>query len=259
MQRQLKTLIRARAEEIREEKQSDVPASVSEPNPSNTISSSANINAHKSDLVRWGKRAQKGGLDQSFPSWKENMKFIRTQSVPELDYGLAKIEENMRSREFVENVTGVDSDAVVAGLLFFADFLRFVIKEQEAQQKEMDGPILSQRRIKPPARMDVSQNEIETMIQFQDQLRTWGFVIEQEEQPHSTTSKSFVGGLTTVLLTHAPVLCGAEMSVNDLRMFLLELNSHCGSFTRPPAVTRILNNKACRGAIMVSPPHPRDF
>ncbi|KAL6224375.1 hypothetical protein ACLB2K_003230 [Fragaria x ananassa] len=74
---------------------------------------------------------------------------------------------------------------------------------------------------------------------------------------HAQDSGSFKRNLnilhrqpTVITLIAVPCILGVNLSDVDLMEFLQQLSDTDGSSTMPPSVLRILNSKACRGAIM---------
>lgn len=88
---------------------------------------------------------------------------------------------------------------------------------------------------------------------YAEQIRDWGWIFNTEAQG----SSSFKMNLNIlhqepngVTLLAVPCILGVNLSDSDLLEFLQQLADTDGSSTMPPAVRRILNFKACRGAIM---------
>jgi DNA mismatch repair protein MLH3 len=57
-------------------------------------------------------------------------------------------------------------------------------------------------------------------------------------------------GAPAVVVTHVPLVCGVALTATDLRLYLHQLEQTGGAGGPPPAITRVLNSKACRGAVM---------
>ncbi|GMI86304.1 MUTL protein homolog 3 [Hibiscus trionum] len=88
---------------------------------------------------------------------------------------------------------------------------------------------------------------------YSDQIRQWGWICDF----HTQDSRSFKKNLNlihpkpaVVKLLAVPCILGVNLSDTDLLEFLHQLADTDGSSTMPPSVSRILNCKACRGAIM---------
>ncbi|XP_031269217.1 DNA mismatch repair protein MLH3 isoform X2 [Pistacia vera] len=88
---------------------------------------------------------------------------------------------------------------------------------------------------------------------YAQQMKDWGWICNI----HNQGSRSFKKNLnllhqrpTIVTLLAVPCILGVNLSDVDLLEFLQQLADTDGSSTVPPAVLRVLNSKACRGAIM---------
>lgn len=88
---------------------------------------------------------------------------------------------------------------------------------------------------------------------YADQIQNWGWICNI----HSQASSSFTRNLnlihkqpTSVTLLAVPCILGVNLTDVDLLEFLQQLADTDGSSIVPPSVNRVLNNKACRSAIM---------
>ncbi|KAL0431017.1 UNVERIFIED_CONTAM: DNA mismatch repair protein MLH3 [Sesamum radiatum] len=88
---------------------------------------------------------------------------------------------------------------------------------------------------------------------YAEEIQTWGWICNI----HSHDGSSFVKHLdflnrqpAIVKLLAVPCILGVNLTDIDLLEFLQQLADTDGSSTIPPSVHRVLNNKACRGAIM---------
>ncbi|KAL7244437.1 hypothetical protein ACSBR1_016648 [Camellia fascicularis] len=88
---------------------------------------------------------------------------------------------------------------------------------------------------------------------YADQIQNWGWLCNIRSQG----SRSFKTNLnllhrqpTVVTLNAVPCIVGVNLTDVDLLEFLQQLADTDGSSTIPPSVHRVLNSKACRGAIM---------
>ncbi|XP_039138697.1 DNA mismatch repair protein MLH3 isoform X2 [Dioscorea cayenensis subsp. rotundata] len=88
---------------------------------------------------------------------------------------------------------------------------------------------------------------------YADQIQKWGWICNI----HTECSDSFVKNMNlmnkrphAVSLLAVPCILGIDLTDKDLLEYLEQLAETDGSSTLPPAVIRILNFKACRGAIM---------
>ncbi|CAM6127895.1 unnamed protein product [Calypogeia fissa] len=96
--------------------------------------------------------------------------------------------------------------------------------------------------------------EQQTLQAYSQQIQDWGwrFKIVAEKEPTTSHEKLWpsTGGTCKVLLSAVPSILGVTLSGADLVEYLQQLTDTQGSSTPPPAVIRLLNYKACRGAIM---------
>ncbi|KAI3747662.1 hypothetical protein L6452_10231 [Arctium lappa] len=88
---------------------------------------------------------------------------------------------------------------------------------------------------------------------YSEQIQKWGWV----SNFHAQSSVSFKKNLnflhnqrSVATLTAVPCILGVNLTDVDLLEFLQQLADTDGSSVIPPAVLRVLNFKACRGAIM---------
>lgn len=92
---------------------------------------------------------------------------------------------------------------------------------------------------------------------YAEQIQKWGWIINNS----STSSHSFKKNMNilrkqgrVVTLAAVPCILGVDLTGKDLTDFIQQLDESDGSSSIPAAVLRILNYKACRGAIMFGDP-----
>ncbi|KAF8700657.1 hypothetical protein HU200_034004 [Digitaria exilis] len=92
---------------------------------------------------------------------------------------------------------------------------------------------------------------------YAEQIQKWGWIISNG----SNSSESFKKNMNIlrrqtrlVTLVAVPCILGVNLTGKDLIEFIQQLDETDGSLAMPPAVLRILNYKACRGAIMFGDP-----
>jgi DNA mismatch repair ATPase MutL len=99
---------------------------------------------------------------------------------------------------------------------------------------------VERRRIFPPSRAQLSQQEQLLLATFRARARAWGW----EVQPSASADGE-------ALLLSVPVVHGVEIGLRGLLEYLHELDATGGGSTQPPpAVARVLASKACRSAWM---------
>ena len=95
--------------------------------------------------------------------------------------------------------------------------------------------------------MSIDQYTAAQLIDFNTIILSWGFLYEIVSS--NTQNDEY---LKTLHVTRVPVVEGDQLSIQDLLEFVhyLDTNSTLpSSACKPPAVNRILNNKACKTAI----------
>ncbi|KAH7566166.1 hypothetical protein JRO89_XS08G0108900 [Xanthoceras sorbifolium] len=127
------------------------------------------------------------------------------------------------------------------------------IRLEELRKKVLSG------EAKTITYMDAEQELVLPEIGYQllhsyaEQIKDWGWICNF----HNQSSTSFKKNLSLlnrqpalVSLLAVPCILGVSLSDVDLFEFLQQLADTDGSSTMPPSVLRVLNSKACRGAIM---------
>ncbi|EEC85019.1 hypothetical protein OsI_32312 [Oryza sativa Indica Group] len=91
---------------------------------------------------------------------------------------------------------------------------------------------------------------------YMQQIQSWGWIINSTNSCESFKKNMNVLRRQSRRLTLAAVPCilGVTLTGKDLMDFIQQLDDTDGSSAIPPAVIRILNFKACRGAIMFGDP-----
>uniref|UniRef100_A0A0E0IND2 MutL C-terminal dimerisation domain-containing protein n=1 Tax=Oryza nivara TaxID=4536 RepID=A0A0E0IND2_ORYNI len=91
---------------------------------------------------------------------------------------------------------------------------------------------------------------------YMQQIQSWGWIINSTNSCESFKKNMNVLRRQSRRLTLAAVPCilGVTLPGKDLMDFIQQLDDTDGSSAIPPAVIRILNFKACRGAIMFGDP-----
>ncbi|GAV83033.1 MutL_C domain-containing protein/HATPase_c_3 domain-containing protein [Cephalotus follicularis] len=127
------------------------------------------------------------------------------------------------------------------------------IRLEELRQKVLSG------EEKTVAYLDAEQELILPEIGYQllhnyaEQIKDWGWICDSHSQGSRTFKKSLNllhKRQNIVQLLAVPCILGVNLSDLDLLEYLQQLADTDGSSTLPPSVLRILNYKACRGAIM---------
>ncbi|KAL5201189.1 hypothetical protein ABZP36_035543 [Zizania latifolia] len=89
------------------------------------------------------------------------------------------------------------------------------------------------------------------------QIQKWGWILNNSNNSSESFKKSMnilKRQSRLVTLAAVPCILGVNLTGKDLMDFIQQLDETDGSSAVPPAVIRILNFKACRGAIMFGDP-----
>uniref|UniRef100_A0A0A9D1F7 MutL C-terminal dimerisation domain-containing protein n=1 Tax=Arundo donax TaxID=35708 RepID=A0A0A9D1F7_ARUDO len=92
---------------------------------------------------------------------------------------------------------------------------------------------------------------------YAEQIQKWGWIINSSSNPSESFKKNMNilrRHTRLVTLVAVPCILGVNLTEKDLMEFIQQLDETDGSSALPPAVLRILNFKACRGAIMFGDP-----
>ncbi|KZV47150.1 hypothetical protein F511_16992 [Dorcoceras hygrometricum] len=127
------------------------------------------------------------------------------------------------------------------------------IRLEELRHKVLSG------ELRKSTYLDVEQEmvlpEIGSLLlhNYEEQIQKWGWVCKTLSQSTDSFTRSLDSlhrQATAVKLVAVPCIVGVSLTDSDLLEFIQQLDDTDGSSTIPPSVHRILNNKACRGAIM---------
>eukprot|EP00455_Lapot_gusevi_P002945 TRINITY_DN11218_c0_g1_i3.p1 TRINITY_DN11218_c0_g1~~TRINITY_DN11218_c0_g1_i3.p1 ORF type:complete len:238 (-),score=41.03 TRINITY_DN11218_c0_g1_i3:50-739(-) len=104
--------------------------------------------------------------------------------------------------------------------------------------------------LQPPERLYVTTHELHLLQRYREALQQWGFGWSVPSTQSAATRRY-------LSLTNVPIIFEIPLSGHDLQEFLFELDQqHGNSRVFPPAITRILHLRACRGAIKFGDPLP---
>lgn len=110
-----------------------------------------------------------------------------------------------------------------------------------------------------------SKRDFQILEAHRENLESWGWKfirkdrIEEEEKEANATPLSYEQQYVQVVasqpeikiwLSQVPVIEGVEASLDDFRSFLVDLEESSSRRIRPKCFSRIINYRACRGAIM---------
>ncbi|XP_027770217.1 DNA mismatch repair protein MLH3 isoform X1 [Solanum pennellii] len=127
------------------------------------------------------------------------------------------------------------------------------IRLEELREKVLSGQKRTTTYLDSEQELVMPEIGYQLLHNYADQIQNWGWICNI----HSEASKSFTRNLnlihkqqTSVRLLAVPCILGVNLTDVDLLEFLQQLADTDGSSIVPPSVNRILNNKACRSAIM---------
>ncbi|KAJ4714043.1 DNA mismatch repair protein MLH3 [Melia azedarach] len=127
------------------------------------------------------------------------------------------------------------------------------IRLEELRQKVLSGEGKTVTYLDAEQELVLPEIGYQLLHNYAEQIKDWGWICNI----HAHGSKSFKKNLnilhqqpTVATLFAVPCILGVNLSDADLLEFLQQLSDTDGSSTIPPSVLRVLNSKACRGAIM---------
>ncbi|XP_057469421.1 DNA mismatch repair protein MLH3 isoform X2 [Actinidia eriantha] len=127
------------------------------------------------------------------------------------------------------------------------------IRLEELRQKVLSGEKRTVTYLDTEQKLVLPEIEYQLLYNYAEQIQNWGWLCNI----HAPGSRSFTKNLnllhkqpTAITLIAVPCILGVNLTDVDLLEFLQQLADTDGSSTIPPSVHRILNFKACRGAIM---------
>ncbi|XP_011022186.1 PREDICTED: DNA mismatch repair protein MLH3 isoform X3 [Populus euphratica] len=126
------------------------------------------------------------------------------------------------------------------------------IRLEELRQKVLSGEEKTVTYLDAEQELILPEIGYQLLHNYAEQVREWGWICNIEG---SGTFKKNLNILhqqpTVITLLAVPCILGVNLSDGDLLEFLQQLSDTDGSSsTLPPSVLRVLNYKACRGAIM---------
>ncbi|KAJ0967778.1 hypothetical protein J5N97_024695 [Dioscorea zingiberensis] len=127
------------------------------------------------------------------------------------------------------------------------------IRLEELRQKVLSGEGNNVNYLDQEQDLILPEMGFQILHNYADQIQRWGWICNI----HIECSDSFEKNMNlmkkkphAVTLLAVPCILGIDLTDKDLLEYLEQLAETDGSSTLPPAVVRILNFKACRGAIM---------
>nr|KYP66578.1 DNA mismatch repair protein mutL [Cajanus cajan] len=127
------------------------------------------------------------------------------------------------------------------------------IRLEELRQKVLSGEAKTITYLDAEQELVLPEIGYQLLHSYSEQIKDWGWICNI----HAQNSESFRRNLDifnrpqmAITLVAVPCILGVKLNDVDLQEFLQQLADTDGSSTMPPSVLRVLNLKACRGAIM---------
>ncbi|VVB10172.1 unnamed protein product [Arabis nemorensis] len=127
------------------------------------------------------------------------------------------------------------------------------IRLEELRKKVLAGEARTVTYLSADKELVLPEMGYQLLQSYSEQIRDWGWICNINVEG-STSFKKNMSIIqrkpTPITLNAVPCILGVNLSDVDLLEFLQQLADTDGSSTVPPSVLRVLNSKACRGAIM---------
>ncbi|CAE6157866.1 unnamed protein product [Arabidopsis arenosa] len=127
------------------------------------------------------------------------------------------------------------------------------IRLEELRKKVLAGKTRTVTYLSADQELVLPEMGYQLLQSYSEQIRDWGWICNINVEG-STSFKKNMSIIqrkpTPITLNAVPCILGVNLSDVDLLEFLQQLADTDGSSTIPPSVLRVLNSKACRGAIM---------
>ncbi|KAG7622986.1 MutL C-terminal dimerization [Arabidopsis suecica] len=127
------------------------------------------------------------------------------------------------------------------------------IRLEELRTKVLAGKARTVTYLSADQELVLPEMGYQLLQSYSEQIRDWGWICNITVEG-STSFKKNMSIIqrkpTPITLNAVPCILGVNLSDVDLLEFLQQLADTDGSSTIPPSVLRVLNSKACRGAIM---------
>ncbi|KAF8101520.1 hypothetical protein N665_0204s0017 [Sinapis alba] len=127
------------------------------------------------------------------------------------------------------------------------------IRLEELRKKVLAGEARTVTYLSADQELVLPEMGYQLLQSYSDQIRNWGWICSINAEGPTSFKKSMSiiqRKPTPITLNAVPCILGVNLSDVDLLEFLQQLADTDGSSTIPPSVLRVLNSKACRGAIM---------
>nr|XP_027073664.1 LOW QUALITY PROTEIN: DNA mismatch repair protein MLH3-like [Coffea arabica] len=127
------------------------------------------------------------------------------------------------------------------------------IRLEELRQKVLDGEMKQVAYLEAEQELVLPEIGYQLLHNYVSLIENWGWICNISGRGASSFGKNLnvlCRQPTVAKLVAVPCILGVKLTDIDLLEFLQQLADTDGSSTIPPSVHRVLNSKACRGAIM---------
>ncbi|KAL9241515.1 hypothetical protein vseg_015621 [Gypsophila vaccaria] len=127
------------------------------------------------------------------------------------------------------------------------------IRLEEMRQKVLSGELMSITYLEEEKELVLPEIGYQLLCNYAETIQHWGWICNIFRRESGSFSKNLNllnDQASSLRLLAVPCILGVKLSDSDLLEYLEQLADTDGSSTIPPSVVRVLNNKACRGAIM---------
>ncbi|KAF8011198.1 hypothetical protein BT93_J1726 [Corymbia citriodora subsp. variegata] len=127
------------------------------------------------------------------------------------------------------------------------------IRLEELRRKVLSGEAKTISYLESEKELVLPEIGCQLLLNYGEQIKDWGWICNINAQGSRSFRKNinFLQRRPTIAtLLAVPCILGVDLNDVDLLEYLQQLADTDGASTMPPAILRILNFKACRGAIM---------
>ncbi|CAM8905141.1 unnamed protein product [Rhodiola kirilowii] len=127
------------------------------------------------------------------------------------------------------------------------------IRLEELRNKVLSGEVKETTYLDEEQMTELPEVGYQLLHKYAAQIQNWGWICNVHAHASDSLTKNMNllhRSSSKAVLLAVPCILGISLSDVDLLEYLQQLADTDGSSTIPPAIIRILNSKACRGAIM---------
>ncbi|XP_074584609.1 DNA mismatch repair protein MLH3-like isoform X2 [Curcuma longa] len=127
------------------------------------------------------------------------------------------------------------------------------IRLEELRRKVLSGEGREITYLDSEEELVLPEMGFQLLHKYAEKIKAWGWIFNSQSQLPELFNKNlnhFKRNQCGVTLVAVPCILGINLTDKDLLEYIEQLVETDGSSSLPPSVLRILNSKACRGAIM---------